>query len=206
MLMIDDEIKPYARQYATQVMPYAMNRMGAPDRRRWERLYLRRLAEMVVERHLGDEYGMEILPEVVGHADMGDGRFVRGDGEGLSVDIKTFNIYRTFRDEVRTSEMVRNRSWALVPLDQFRNNPKAIYVFGFLLGNVIAGPDGQPDVESGSFVCSLAWASCGDVEKWDLYPPGASLFPYFGTRTCNAGELVKNVRPMNELVRFVERC
>ena len=205
MLPVVDEFKPHARWYAGQLMPYAVNRMNTSQLRRWERLYLGKLAEMVIEQHLHVQYGMEILPEVIGRADEADGRFVAGGGEELLVDIKTFNIYRTFGREVRTPETVQGQSWALVPLDQFRDHPKDIYVFGFSLGNVATDGDGLPDIEAGAGVCSLAWASRAEVAGWGFYPSGSRLFPYFGTQTNNVGTLVWDVHSMDELVDFVER-
>ena len=204
MLPVADGFKPHARWYADQLMPYAVNRMNTSDLRRWERLYLGKLAEMMIEQHLNIEYGMEILPEVIGQADEADGRFIAGNCEELLVDIKTFNIFRTFGQDVRTPERVEAQSWALVPSDQFRNHPKDIYVFGFLLGNVFEDGDGLPDIEVGAYVCSLAWAPRAEVAEWEFYRSGSRLFPYFGTQTDNVGMLVRDVHPMDELMDFLE--
>ena len=100
MLPILNDDKPHARWYADQVLPYAFDRMNDQNYiRQWEHLYLGKLAEMAIERHLGEEYGMEILPEVIGRADLADGRFVDRSGRELLVDIKTFDIYRTYGSE-----------------------------------------------------------------------------------------------------------
>ena len=205
MLEILESDRQHARWYAGQVIPYAYDRMADGNvRRRWEHLYTGKIAEMVIERHLSENHGMEILPEVIGRADVADGRFVVGGNHELLVDIKTFDIYRTYGSEIRTSETVLEQSWALVPVDQL-NRHKDIYVFGFLLGNFVDFADGFVDVEENAGVCGLVWASRGQVVNWQLFRRGERLFPYFMTRVTNRGCLVRDLPKLEDLARALEQ-
>ena len=86
-----------------------------------------------------------------------------------------------------------------MPTNQL-NHPKDVYIFGFLLGNVVRDPDRLPDAEDGAYACGLAWAFGDEVPEWRVYPKGSRLFPYLGTQTENRGTLVQTLRSLDVLL------
>ena len=118
--------------------------------------------------------------------------------------MKSFHIFRRFRDEERTCESIEQRIWALVPQDQVQRHPKSIYIFASLLGDIDRRDQqtGSPMLEVGACICDIRWETLENVRGWDRIATGTQLYPYAATRTANYGALMHDLRTPDSLNRL----
>ena len=92
--------------------------------------------------------------------------------------MKSFHIFRRFRDQERTCESIKQRVSALVPQNQLDPEPKNIYIFATLLGQLNRFDPGtnSPMLEVGACICDIRWETLDNVRTWELIPAGTRIF------------------------------
>jgi hypothetical protein len=210
---ITDEDIRAARGYAEQSLGDTIDRMGYgrgsdADRRRLNRIFLGKVVESAVQRHLQEDHGLLLETDPVAtpydEPDRADWLLRLPDRGAHRIDMKSFHVFPQYQGQVRSCEVVAQNGSALVPKDQFDGHPKDIYMFAFYIGDLRFDEDGLPsDVTDRTGVCDLYWESKDGVKNWEEISQGSAIFPYNRTRTTNYGAMFRNLRGIGEYVTQV---
>jgi hypothetical protein len=125
--------------YSAQSLKFTFDRMsyGNDQIQRFKKIRDGIIIEQACERILTSNYDLPIIsaPFRTDYRikDFSEHVILTKSGTILKVDIKGFRIFRTFQKETRTAEMLNNKGWALVPIDQYLNDKKEIYIFSYLI-------------------------------------------------------------------------
>ena len=181
-----------AMEFARETVPNTYNRMGQKsiERRRF-RIYVGKIAEQTVHRYLREELKLDISED--DHVE-GPDRFdfrIEYQNRQIIGDVKSFHIYRTWNNKIRTPEEVEEQSLALVPIDQYDGQPKNLYVFAMILGNM----------DLSIATCFVRWATYADISTWKLIRKGSQVYPYDTTYTDNYGQRASECRVMEDFHR-----
>lgn len=193
-----------ALEFAQKTVHQTYNRMqydntyGNIERRQFH-IYVGKVAEQVTFRYFQDVLNLEITQD---SNTKGPDQFdfkIEAVHEHILGDVKSFHVYRTWNNRVRTESQIEHNLSALVPIDQYhRQPPKDLYIFTVILGDKIGRTlDLVPD-KSG--ICLMKWATHADIGNWKFVRKGTPVFPYNRTRTDNYGQKISDCRPMETLV------
>ena len=194
-------------EYAEQAMEFAnenvhkhydrMRYGNSPQaiRERHSHIYIGKIAEFTICRYLENELGLKIATDISeGSPDLFDFKITLHDRESTG-DVKSFHIYRVYFGRTRTKEQVEKDSWALVPVDQYKQRPKDLYIFVMLLGDL-----DMPQSPNKTGDCFAKWSTKEDIEDWDFIQKGSSVFPYYRTRIDNYGQKMSECNSMEEFI------
>ena len=212
MITINDDEHQRALRYAADSLNYTWDRMNYGNlrdaaQRRFQHVYVGKAVEFATLRTLR-EIGLTLDPDPVTtphtDPDRADWVLTTNNSGTLSVDMKSFHIFRQFRGDVRTCESIERRIWALVPQDQIQRHPKSTYIFASLLGNIDRRDQrtGSPMMEVGACICDVRWETLDNVRRWEQIASGTRLYPYAATRTTNFGSLMHNLRTPDLLAQL----
>ena len=169
-------------------------------------IYVGKIVEWNVCRYLQEELKLSITENTAeGEPDEFDFSFEH-QGQPLKGDIKSCNVYRTWRNRTRTPEEAENEAPALVPVDQFKGQRKDLYIFTVILGNKLRETGGRYFLPRDAGICVIRWATGTDIDTWRFIPKGTKIFPYnygYGTRTNNYGQKISECRPMEDFLDYL---
>ena len=213
MITITDDEHQRALQYAAASLDYTWDRMNYEGlqnaaQTRLQHVYVGKAVEFATLRTLRDERGLNLDPDPVAtphtDPDRADWILTTNNSGRLPVDMKSFHIFRRFRDEERTCESIEQRIRALVPQDQVQRHPKSIYIFASLLGDLGRKDHqtGSPMLEIDACICDIRWETLDNVREWEQIATGTRLYPYAATRTANFGSLMHGLRTPDSLDRL----
>ena len=164
-------------------------------RERRSHIYIGKIAEYTICQYLEDELGLDITIDVSeGSPDLFDFKINLHNKQPIG-DVKSFHIYRVYSGQTRSKEQVERDSWALVPVDQYRQRPKDLYIFVMVLGDL-----DMPQSPNKTGNCFAKWSIQEDIESWDFIPKGSSVFPYHKTRIDNYGQKMSECNSMEDFL------
>ena len=201
---ITPEFSDVALIFASETVHDTYNRMGYGNtqqdlERRQFHIYVGKVAEQVVFRYMQEVLGLEITEDTHrGRPDQFDFK-IESENTPILGDVKSFHVYRTWNDQIRTNDQVEQQSSALVPIDQYHSRqPKDVYVFTVILGNKVGSTLDLASNRAG--VCFMKWATYAEIGNWGFVRQGTPVFPYNRTKTDNYGQKMALCKSMDDFL------
>lgn len=198
-LKTSTEYTKTAMKFAREKVSEHYDRMGYGDssigiQRRQSNIYIGKIAEYTICKYLQEELGLDIIRGEGNGPDQFDFKIRLGNDQSTG-DIKSFHIWTYFQRRRRTQEYVEENSWALVPVDQYRQRPKDLYIFAVLLGD-----EDMPRSLNKTGSCFVKWATQEDISEWHFIKEESQVFIYPKTKTDNYGEKMSECRRMEDFI------
>ena len=191
-----------AEQFARDTVSQTYDRMGYGNKRtakktRRDRISIGKVAEQVVFRYLREELNLHIIESTNGGGPDQYDFIIEHEGAQFTGDVKSFDVYRTYKGKTRTPETIERKCSALVPVDQYQNQPKDLYVFAVILSD-------RNMLKKGVGSCFIRWATHSDIGSWNRIPTGTVIYPYDRTRNHNYGRRISECRAIEELHTYLQ--
>ena len=202
-----------AKDYSIKSLDYTFDRMNKSKKRRQENIYIGKLVEAPICRELNSVYGLIVNTTDVTtsymNIDKGDISLSSPGGESYICDIKGLHNRKVnISNKNIVSKDIAQKAFALVPVDQFKNNPKDIYIFTNIAFYPKLCTETNIEYADGPALLTYPrWETKERIYHWTVYPPGTLIYPYLsghGTRIFNKGCAFSLLRPLKHLKNYLE--
>ena len=190
------EFNERAMEFAKENAHRHYDRMGYGENieQRRNKIYIGKICEYTVCQYLEEVLELDVtVDRTEGKPDLFDFKVRCRTG-----DVKGFHIYLLYSGQMRSREQVERDSYALLPVDQYRQRPKDLYIFAMLLGD-----SNMPRSLNKTGNCFIKWATYEDISGWRVIEKGSQVFTYPKTRTDNYGEKMSECRRMEDFITWL---
>ena len=204
---ITPEHSNIAMEFAHETVDKTFDRMEYEndpdgDEKRRFNIYIGKIGEQIIFPYLQEKLKLHITQDTnVGSPDLFDFKIEFPDRQ-ITGDVKSFYIMRKFGYDIRTPERIEREGSALVPVDQFDNRRKDLYIFTMILADEVREKGYRKLSTTSSGICVMRWATDTDIDAWERIPKGTKIFPY-KTRTDNYKQKISECRAMEVFLEYL---